>query len=198
MPESTFLFDIIKLWQGMWKWKKKKAEAGSWSTAEFVDWCSEGNLANSQQHKWNSRTLFLPPPRTGRVLAQSLAVCGSQAELEKQTHTRTHTVEGAEFCLLNRGGCMHGWMGDRRNEWGAKSSTLTGLFILHAYTPIRDICDANSAQESKLCLLGSSLYVCGCKWVRRYLCAIYLIYLSLFRLLSLSLLSFKKNSYPTP
>lgn len=89
---------------------------------------------------------------------------------ETNTHTHTPSLAGvdvgwknSEFCLLNRGGCMHGWMGDRRNEWGAKSSTLTGLFILHAYTPIQDICDANSAQESKLCLLGSSL--CVCVWV---------------------------------
>lgn len=111
-------------------------------------------------------TLFLLPPRTGPALAQSPAVCGSKAEMEKQTHTHTHAHThwlwcgfwrgGAEFCLLNRGG----WMGDRRNEWGAKSSTLTALFILHAHTPIQDICDANSAQESKLCLLGSSLCVC--------------------------------------
>lgn len=41
------------------------------------------------------------------------------------------------------------------DEWGGRSGTLAGLFILHAYTPIQDICDANSAQESELCLLGS-------------------------------------------
>lgn len=44
---------------------------------------------------------------------------------------------------------------------GKRSGTLAGLFILYAYTPIQDICDANSAQESELCLLGSSL----CVWV---------------------------------
>lgn len=146
-------------------------------------------------------TLFLLPPRTGPALAQSPAVCGSQAEMKKQTHTHTHPhtpslavvwiLEGRCWILPIKQG---GWMGDRRNEWGAKSSTLTALFILHAHTPIQDICDANSAQESKLCLLGSSLCVCvcGCKWVRRYLCAIYPLSLSLFRLLSLSPLSFKK------
>lgn len=55
-----------------------------------------------------------------------------------------------------------------------KSGTLAGLFILHAHTPIQDICNANSAQESELCLLGSLLcvYVCesvgGCT-LSRYL-----------------------------
>lgn len=42
-----------------------------------------------------------------------------------------------------------------------KSGTLVYLFILRAYAAIQDICEANSAQESEQCLLGSPL----CVWV---------------------------------
>lgn len=67
--------------------------------------------------------------------------------------------------------CMRGWMTGGMNR--EESGTLAGLFILYAYTPNQDICDANSAQESQLCLLGSSLCVgvSGCI-LRRYLYAI--------------------------
>lgn len=60
---------------------------------------------------------------------------------------------------------MHGW---QAGWMGKKSGTLTGLFILYAYTPIQNICDANSAQESELCLLGSALslwLLVGVLWV---------------------------------
>jgi len=103
-------------------------------------------------------------------------------------------MEGAECCLLNKSGWMHGWTGARRGELGRRvAPSLLYLFSTHTL-PIQDICDANSAQESELCLLGSSLCVgvCGCMLSRYLFLSFLLISFSLFQLEKKK----KKKSYP--
>lgn len=102
-PESSFfLIDIIKLWQGMPNWEKKTQHRESlWIDVQRWIWPSPKLLrgTNGIPGRFSSP----PPPRTGRVLARSLVVCGSG-----ETNTHTHSP----WC-----GCKRRWMLPIKQEW---------------------------------------------------------------------------------
>lgn len=127
------------------------------NTGVFVDWCSwdPGQFLPSSKDR-----LSFGATSRGLVLEQS---CRNTNTLLLAEWAVAFGRQALNAAFLNRSGWMHGCIGVKRDEWRRKSGTLSGLFILRAYTPIQDICDANSAQESQQCLLGSSL--CVCVWV---------------------------------
>lgn len=171
--------------------EKTQTHSRSGNIGRFVvNWCSAVNLTILQHLKGTKRDsamVFCLPPRTGRILAQSLDglwFLSRAWDTNRCTHC-SHWLwfgswmEGAECFLLNSSGWVHGWMDgwmtggmNRGKKW-----TLAGLFILYTYTPIQDICDANSTKESQLYLLGSSLCVYNEAIFVGYLSTLHLIFL---------------------
>lgn len=147
MLDSAFLIDIMKLFHWM-----LNVENSTW------------------KHRWT-----LHPLRGTSGIAQCFSPhLQGQVEFWLR-HTLWKQCGSWSWMLPVKLEWMDAWMDGRQSGWiGKKSGTLTGLFILYAYTPIQDICNANSTQESQLCLLGSLLCVgvSGCTR-RRYLYAVH-------------------------
>lgn len=124
MPNSAFLIDIIKnLARGC-------QEAG----------CSEVNVAVVQTLSATYEILgrfFSFPASKDRSSSGSISAGLWGSRRNKHTPTPPLAVvwlldgKGAECCLLNRSGWMHGWMGDRRG-WMGRKKWHPGRFIYSA------------------------------------------------------------------
>lgn len=121
MPESTFLFDIIKLWRGMWKWKKKlkqKQEVGAqqslWTDVQGWIWptlSSTNDIPGRFSSRLQGQVEFWLSLWRFVVLRQNW----------RNTHTHTHwlvwMLDGRRWILPIKQGRMDAWMDGWQAEW---------------------------------------------------------------------------------